>query len=207
LKTLDLHTWNRKQHFKHFNKFTDPYFGVVVPIDVTKAFDIAKVENVSFFTKYLHACMKAINGVENFKYRIVDQEIVIYDVIHASATMLRENKTYGCSFIEYDDDIKVFANNVKMEKNRIENSDDLFPLKNSIDCIYCSAMPWVNFSGHEEPFSGHKQSVPMLAFGKAEKVDEKLLMNVSISVNHALVDGYHVGLFIEQFQENLNIEF
>ena len=29
-------------------------------------------------------------------------------------------------------------------------------------------------------------------------------MNVGISVSHALVDGYHVGLFVEKFQENLN---
>jgi len=30
-------------------------------------------------------------------------------------------------------------------------------------------------------------------------------MNVSISVNHALVDGYDVGLFSEKFQGFLNI--
>ena len=31
-------------------------------------------------------------------------------------------------------------------------------------------------------------------------------MNVSISVNHALVDGYHVGEFSEKFQQFLNIK-
>ena len=29
-------------------------------------------------------------------------------------------------------------------------------------------------------------------------------MPVSINVHHALMDGYHVGLFIEKFQKLLN---
>mgnify|MGYP001396738672 FL=1 len=30
------------------------------------------------------------------------------------------------------------------------------------------------------------------------------MMNVGINVNHALIDGYHVGQFAELFQKNLN---
>ena len=65
-------------------------------------------------------------------------------------------------------------------------------------------MPWVNFSGHKEPVSGQKESVPKLAYGKVEEHNGKLMMNVAISANHALIDGYHVGLFTEAFQNNLN---
>jgi chloramphenicol O-acetyltransferase type A len=36
-------------------------------------------------------------------------------------------------------------------------------------------------------------------------VQETLNMNVSISVNHALVDGYHIGEFFERFQNYLNL--
>ena len=35
MKYLDINTWNRKQHFEHFSKFVDPYFGVVVDVNVT----------------------------------------------------------------------------------------------------------------------------------------------------------------------------
>lgn len=33
---------------------------------------------------------------------------------------------------------------------------------------------------------------------------ERRMMPVSIHVHHALLDGYHVGLFAEQFQQLLN---
>ena len=90
------------------------------------------------------------------------------------------------------------------QKQRIQTTGELYPPKNGLDCIHCSALPWVNFTGHKEPVSGNKESVPKLAFGKAVKVNDSLQINVAISANHALVDGYHIGLFSELFQKQLN---
>ena len=164
----------------------------------------SKENGVSFFGRYLHDCMKAINHVENFKYRIEDGKVIEYDRIHASATIMRNDKTFGFSFIDYHEDFNIFISNLETEKQRIKSSSELYPPKNGLDCIHCSAMPWVNFSGHKEPVSGHLESVPKLAFGKASRMNDKLVMNVAITVNHALVDGYLVGLFSEKFQEYLN---
>ena len=183
---------------------SDPYFAVTVPFDVTKAYQFSKSNNVSFFGKYLHDCMKAINAVENFKYRIVEEEVVEYDIIHASPTLMRRDNTFGFSFVKFDEKLGVFTKNIEKEKERIEASKDLYPPKNSLDCIHCSAMPWLNFTGQKEPVSNINDSVPKLSFSKAIKQNDKLQMNVSISTNHALVDGYHVSLFVEKFQENLN---
>jgi len=205
MKYVDIENWNRKEHFYFFNQFEDPYFSVTVDFDVTKAYQYAKQQNISFFALYLHACMKALNSVENFKYRIQENKVVIRDVIHASATILRENKTFGFSFIHYSDDFTIFNKNFELEKERIFTSNTLFPPQNTDDCIYCSAMNWFSFSAQKEPVFGvEKESVPKFAFGKFKKKEGLLQMPVAISVNHALVDGYHVGLFTEKFQKELN---
>ncbi|MEM6685844.1 MAG: CatA-like O-acetyltransferase [Bacteroidota bacterium] len=204
MQKLDIHTWNRKKHFAFFNTFQNPFFAVAAPMDVTNAYEFAKASDNSFFAVYLHDCMKAVNAVEAFHYRIENEnEVVVHDAIHASATILRPDHTFGFSFIDYDADFEVFKKNVANEKERILHSNDLFPPKNTEDCIYCSALPWVNFTGHKEPFHGKKESVPKIAFSKMEIVDGKKIMTVSVTVNHALMDGYHVGQFTEQFQENL----
>jgi chloramphenicol O-acetyltransferase type A len=204
VKKLNVHTWNRKQHFEFFNTFKDPIFAVAVPMDVTKAYDFAKATGNSFFAVYLHDCMKAINEVEAFRYRIENEdEVVIHEVIHASPTIMRPDKTFGFSFIDYDADFDIFNQNIKAEKDRIVNSTDLFPPKNTEDCVFCSAMPWIPFTGHKEPFHGKKESVPRIAFSKMKIENNKKIMTVSISVNHALMDGYHVGQFTEKFQEYL----
>ncbi|NNC49468.1 MAG: chloramphenicol acetyltransferase [Flaviramulus sp.] len=204
MRTIDLNNWNRKQHFEHFIKLKDPYFAVTVPLNVTKAYKFSKENKISFFATYLHACMQAINEVDNFKYRILDDFIVEYKVIHTSPTIMRDDGTFGFSFIDYDKNLNKFIENVEAEKKRIKNSTNLFPPKNGLDCIHCSAMPWLNFSGHKEPVSGVIDSVPKLAFSKATNLGNELIMNVSINVNHALVDGSHVGDFVEKFQYNLN---
>lgn len=204
MKIIDINNWNRKAHYKHFMGLKDPYFALTIPFDVTKAYNFSKNNNISFFAKYLHDCMKAMNNVENLKYRIENENVVGYDIIHASATIMRTDKTYGFSFINYAEDLNVFINNVETEKERVESSTDLYPPKTGLDCIHCSAMPWVNFTGQKEPVSGQVESVPKVAFGKAVKTGTKMKMNLGISVNHALVDGYHIGLFSEKFQQYLN---
>ena len=205
MRELDIETWNRKQQYHFFNQFDDPYFAVTVEFDVTKTYEYSKKNNISFFALYLHACMKAINSIENLKYRIQNGKVMIHDVIHASPTILRDDHTFGFSFIHFDEDFKIFNKNLEAEKNRILNSTEMFPQQNTEDCIYCSAMPWFNFSGHKEPLFGvKKESVPKLAFGKYVKKDDKLMMPVAIAANHALVDGYHVGLFVKKFQKLLD---
>tara|TARA_R110000868_G_scaffold109560_1_gene297760 strand:+ start:17939 stop:18562 length:624 start_codon:yes stop_codon:yes gene_type:complete len=204
MKFLDIDRWNRKEHFEFFNTFLDPYFSVTTKFDVTKAKFFSKENHLPFFAVYLHACMKAINSIENFKYRIQEGKVVVYETIHASPTIIRPDHTFGFSFINFSDDVFEFTANFKSEKERVLNSNTLFPPVNSLDCIYCSAMPWTNFLGHKEPISNAKESVPKLAFGKAIETNGKLEMTVAISVNHALMDGYHIGIFNDKFQEFLN---
>jgi len=201
---LDINTWNRKQHFEHFKSLKDPFFGVTIPFNVSKAYQSSKAHKRSFFTTYLHACMTAINDVENFKYRILNGDVVKYNTIHASPTLLRDDNTFGFSFVEYSEDLQQFSLNLNAEKERVKITTDLFPPKNEINCVHCSALPWTDFSGHKEPVSGIEDSIPKLAFGKTKIVDNNMIMNVAINVNHALVDGYHVGLFSELFQKNLD---
>ena len=205
MKELDIESWNRKQLFEHYLTLADPFFAITIEVDVTKTYKLAKETNTSFFSRYLHACIKAVNSVENFRYRIIEDKVVIFDEIAASATIARPDNTYGFSFVHYSEDFEVFNNNLLKEKERILNSKELFPPVNSTDCIYCSAIPWVNFTGHKETFTGNnKDSVPRLAFGKIFEKDNALKMSVAIAVNHALVDGYHVGLFVEEYKKNLS---
>jgi len=204
MEILDIETWDRKQHYQHFSAMKDPFFGVTIPFEVSKAYEYSKENDLSFFGKYLHDCMKAINDVDALKLRIQDEQVVKYSVIHASPTIMKTDKTYGFSFVTFNEDLNIFLKNLEAEKERIQGSENLYPPINSLDCIHCSALPWFSFTGHKEPVSGLLDSVPKLAFSKTERINRSLKMNVSINVNHALVDGYDIGLFVEKFQYYLN---
>jgi chloramphenicol O-acetyltransferase type A len=206
LKKIDLKNWSRRQHYYHFIALKDPYFALTVPLDVNVAYKKSKDHNISFFAVYLHACMMAINQTENFKYRIINDEIFELDVIHASATILRQDHTFGFSYINFSENFEEFNLNIIREKQRVHESSELYPPKYGLDCIHCSALPWFSFSSQKEPFSGLQDYIPKIAFSKSYQHGDRLLMNVSISVNHALVDGYHVSLFSQKFQDFLNVK-
>ncbi len=204
MEIIDLNTWKRKQHFEHFKVMADPYFGVTIPFDVTETRKYCKDYNVSFFGKYLHDCMKAINEIDALNVRVENEDIVKYDVIHASATLMRADNTFALSYINFNSDLNVFIDNINEEKKRVLDTNDFYPPDNKLDCIHCSALPWVNFTGHKEAVSGIFDTVPKLAFSKTVESGDKLEMNVAIYANHALVDGYDIGLFAEKFQHYLN---
>lgn len=206
MKKIDISSWKRKQHFEFFNQFEEPYFGLTVSVDVTKAMQVAKSNGYSFFKYYLHKCMLATNEIENFKYRITsDNQVVLYDDIGASATMMRENETFGFSYIPYVEDFSTFAQTAQKEMDRIMQSDALFPSEDPINVIHYSAIPWLDFSSltHARMYK-RKDSIPKISFGKVTERDGKKTMPVAVYVHHGLVDGLHISRFITLYQDLLN---
>lgn len=208
MKTLlDLENWNRKEHFAHFKQMEEPFFGVTVEIDCTKAYQTAKELNVSFFIYYLHKTLVAVNSVENFKYRIADDKIYINDHIDASATIGREDGTFGFSLIEYNPDFNLFKENALAEIERIQNTTGLFTRSFDDDnLIHFSAIPWINFTSisHARSYT-FPDSCPKISFGKMITSETgKRTISMSVHVHHALMDGLHVGQFIDRFEEEMN---
>lgn len=204
---LDLDNWNRKEHFLFFKQFEEPFFGLTVEIDCTKAYKTAKELGTSFFAYYLHKTMVAINAIESFRYRIIENEIYIYDNIDMSATIMREDNTFGFSLIKYSPDFDVFATNTLQEIERIQNTVGLFTREFiDVNVIHFSAVPWINFSSlsHARSYT-FPDSCPKISFGKMMIAnDGTRTMSMSIHAHHGLIDGFHVGQFVDCFQELMN---
>ncbi|WP_298137920.1 chloramphenicol acetyltransferase [Flavobacterium sp.] len=202
---LYLETWNRKEHFLFFKQMEEPFFGVTISVDCTKAYEKAKELGVSFFTYYLHKTLVAINQCEPFRYRIIDEEVYIFDQIDVSSTILREDKTFGFSQIEYAENLMQFAENTKKEIARIQSTTGLFTREYSENLIHFSALPWINFTSfsHARSFTW-PDSCPKISFGKMIDEDNKKTMSMSVHVHHGLMDGYHVGVFLDLFQNLMN---
>lgn len=208
MKTLlDIENWPRKEHFQFFKQFEEPFFGLTLEIDCTKAYATAKELESSFFVYYLHKTMVAVNTIECFRYRIADDAIYVYDRIDVSATILREDNTFGFSLIEYSPNFEVFTKNAFQEMERIQNTSGLltreFPNDN---LIHFSAVPWVNFTSlsHARSYT-FPDSCPKISFGKM-MIDPngKKTMSMSIHAHHGLMDGFHIGQFVDCFQELMN---
>jgi chloramphenicol O-acetyltransferase type A len=199
---IDINNWVRKDHYRFFSKFEEPFFGVTVSIDCTLAFHYAKQRGISFFQYYLYQALKAANSIENFRYRIIDKEVYLFNEVHASPTVPRPDGTFGFSYIDYSDNEAVFYANATRIIEAEKLASGLIPAVSGENVIHFSALPWLNFTSvsHARCFS-FADSCPKITFGKVTEEDGKMHLPVAVHVHHALVDGYHVGLFIEQFQK------
>ena len=202
---LDINTWNRKEHFLFFKQMEEPFFGISTIIDCTKAYQKNKDLGSSFFAYYLHKTLVTVNKIESFRYRIINDEIFIFDRIDASATLLREDNTFGFSLIEYNENFTIFSKSVSEEIERVRKTPGLFTREFEINLIHFSTVPWINMTGisHARSFS-FPDSCPKITFGKMIEENGKKTMSMSIHVHHGLMDGFHVGQFVNLFQELMN---
>lgn len=207
MKKINLESWKRKEHFEFFSKFDDPTYGIVSEIDCSIAYKVSKEKDYSFFAYYMHKSLLATNQLEEFRYRIVDGNVVLYDEIHASPTIGREDGTFGFSFIPFNRDYKIFSESLQKEITDVQNTTGLRLNVDAdrINTIYYSTFPWSTFTGLTHPRDLKDNSgIPKITFGKLFTREEKKFMPVSINVHHALVDGLHIASFLEIFQKMLD---
>jgi len=203
---IDLNTWNRKDTFLFFKNFDYPKFSITVDVDVTQFYQVIKEKKFSFYFSMIHLIMTEINQFENFKYRIKGEDVYLYEKVHPSFTdLIDHTEQFKIVNTEYLDDVSSFIIKAK-EKSQAQGST-FINLTDEIrqDLVYITTFPWAKFTqvtnAYHEP---HKDSIPRLCFGKFEKINEKLMMPLSIEVHHGCMDGYHVGKFIEKLQKRLN---
>jgi chloramphenicol O-acetyltransferase type A len=109
--------------------------------------------------------------------------------------------------IEFDPDYAVFETSTATEIERIQTTTGLFTRTfNDDNVIHFSAVPWLDFTSlsHARSFS-FPDSCPKISFGKMT-IDSsgKKTMPMSIHVHHGLIDGLHLGQFVDYFQELMN---
>jgi chloramphenicol O-acetyltransferase type A len=204
---IDINGWIRKDHYQFFSQFEEPFFGITAEIDCTIAYQFAKKNNLSIFLYYLYQALKAANTIENFRYRIIDKQVYLFNVINASPTIDRPDGTFGFSYMDYNEDEELFYANAKQVIEKVKREQGLIPAVSGENVIHFSAIPWINFTAisHARCFS-FADSCPKITFGKITEEQNKKKMPVAVHVHHALADGYHVGLFINKFQELMNRE-
>ena len=205
-KEINLETWKRKSHFEFFSAMEEPFYGVTVEIDVTKAYEKAKELKTSFFIYYLHATLKTMNELPAFRLRIDNRKVYEHDRIDASSTVMKANETFGFSHIIYNDDYNVFAKSVQKEIERVKQTDTLLTKDDYGENItHFSAVPFINFTSltHARGFS-YPDSCPKVSIGKMVEKEDKKIFNVALFAHHGLVDGLDMGKFFDRFQELLN---
>lgn len=206
MKTLvNKSNWIRAEHYRFFSTFEEPFFGVTVRMDVTKAYQAAHKKQHSFFLYYLYRALKTANEIENFRYRIIDGEVYLFSRTHASTTVDRPDGTFGFAYIRFNDSEQSFYKEAKEELEKTRKLRTLNTAVSGENYLHFSALPWLDFTSlsHARSFRFNDSS-PKISFGKMTDHNGIKTMAVSVHGHHGLIDGIHIGHFVSRFQELLN---
>jgi chloramphenicol O-acetyltransferase type A len=203
-KILNISEWNRRSHFEFFANYDNPFFSICSNINVTELLTYSKRNDKSFFLGALYLSIRSANQVEEFRYRIENDQVVIYDQIHPFSTVINEEKVFNFCEFEYCDSFAEFSKRSKLsiaETNKLVSLN----LKQRNDVIHYTTIPWISLTSITHPRKYDKQaSIPKIVFGKYYKDNYRIMLPFSLEVHHGLMDGYHVGMFLETFRQNIS---
>jgi len=204
MKKIDIENWKRRKHFEFYKGYDFPLFSVSVNLEITELVPYVKERHLSFFATILYLMMKSMNGIEEFKYRIRGNEVVLHDQVTPSYTVLNEDEMYVFSTTDYDDDYEEFVKNVAKDIEISKKGDRLEDIPGRDDLVFVSSLPWVSFTNTTHPIdSKHPDSFPRLTFGKYFEDNGKYKLPICIYVHHGLCDGLHVSRFFDGIQKNI----
>jgi chloramphenicol O-acetyltransferase type A len=183
-----------------------PHYNICVNIDITNFLTKIKEEKIPFYYAMIYAATYALNQVEEFRYRIRGEQVVLHDIIHPSFTdMSNDTDLFKMVTVYMEKSILDFT---KKAKEKSKNQTDYFVIEDvegRDDLTYITCVPWVSFTHLSHTISFNKDdSIPRLAWGKYFKESDKLFLPFSVQAHHSFVDGIHMGKYIDCLQEYLN---
>jgi chloramphenicol O-acetyltransferase type A len=202
-KTIDLETFPRREQFLLFKDMAYPYVGLTAEVDVTGVKAFTKKRGESFFLAMNYIVAKAANRIPEFRMRIHEDGLVEYPCCGTSHTVLMPDNTFIYCTLYHGKPYNEYMDYAVAEQKRITEIGWV-PDDEEVDALYfTSAIPWVHFTALIQPTRGGIDSNPRISFGKYEERGGKLMMPLSVLAHHALVDGYHLGLFFQYVDEEM----
>ena len=205
-RAIDMKTWPGRYTYKYFTETVSPLiYSINVTLDVTQLRTSLKKQKLKFFPAYLYLITKVLMKQKEFLMAKQDDLLgywnfrtPLYPVLH------EDDKTITFLWTEYDNDFKTFYKNYTSDIIRYGKNHGAMMAKGEppANSYIIACTPWFSFNS----LSMHLQNAkhyyaPMFEAGGFAEAAGVIKMPLSITVNHAVIDGYHVKVFLENVQQ------
>lgn len=205
MKTIDLDTWKRRDHYNLYKNFEYPYLNITANVNIDNLYSWSKKNKLSLFSCIAYLTTRAANQIPELRLRIRGDQVVEHPVVHPSFTVLTDDETFGFATIDYSSDLTQFTKNVIAGIEATKKDPSIHDEPGRDDMIFLTTMTWVSFTQISHPLPlNPPDSFPRITWGKYFEQGNQRLMPLSLLANHALVDGLHVGKFFELVQDWMN---
>jgi chloramphenicol O-acetyltransferase type A len=171
---------------------------VTARIDVTDLVGFSKRNGSKFYIDFLYILSKVLNSRDDYRmaYLYQSDELICYDVIHPTQYVFHED-TETCTpvYTEYTEDYETFYRSVLRDVEKAKETREYgLDSKNHPNWFDASYISWLSYDSlNIELPDGYLYFLPIINWGRYRKENGRLLMPVSVRLNHAVADGYLVA--------------
>ncbi len=197
-KVIDKETYYRKGVFRHFSEDCKCSASMTARIDVTDLVRHSRETGTAFYVNFLYLLSKVLNSREDYRmgYLWQTDELICYDVINPTQYVFHEDtETFTLAYTEYDEDYDRFhaaaLADLEAAKKTREYGLDAANHPNWFDASF---IPWLSYDAlHLELPDGYLYFAPIVNWGRYREENGRLLMPVTVRLNHAVADGFLIA--------------
>ena len=205
-RVIDRETYYRKGVFRHFSEDCMCSTSMTARIDVTALAARSKESGTKFALNFLYILSKVLNSREDYRMGWLWQtkELICYDVIHPTQYVFHED-TETCTpvYTLYDPDYaRFYAGAMRDLEEARETREYRLDTENHPNWFDASYIPWLSYDSlNIELPDGYLYFSPIVNWGRYREENGRLMMPVSVRLNHAIADGFLLARVFRLLQQ------
>lgn len=225
-RIIDIGTYPRKAHLEYFMSMNYPQFQITADVDVTDLKRFCRERGCSFFLSFLHVAALTADSIPQFRqriHRLTEEELLLpehagcptegplagieireYAEGPTSHTESAGNEMYCyCVLYHHMPWDEYIAGATELQKEaRDHGTLDEDP---GIEGFYFpTCIPWIRYTEVVHPMTDRYDSNPRFSWGKYEEdFRGRLMMPLTVTAHHGLVDGLQAGKFYAGVEKNM----
>ena len=205
---IDKANYYRRGAYRHFSEDCKCSVSMTARIDVTSMVAAAKAMGSKFYVNFLYLLAKVLNTRDDYRmvYRWQTDELLCYDRIHPTHYIFHED-TETCTpvYSHYSEDYQQFYSACMADIERAKQTREyLLDMEHHPNWFDASYIPWFSYDAlNIELPDGHLYFQPIINWGKYREENGRLMMPISVRMNHAIADGYLIAKVFQLLEEEI----
>lgn len=201
---IQLDGWARREHFEHYRSQVPCTYSMTTKLDIT-----ALVEaKARLYPAMLYLLTRAVNRFPEFRMDFDSEgKLGVYSEMHPCYTIFHRNsETFSNLWTEYTEDYQVFCRAYERDLEQFGGNKSMMAKPGvPANTFPVSMIPWESFDGFNLNLEkGYGYLLPIFTMGRYSENNGRYLLPLSIQVNHAVCDGFHVCRFISALREMID---
>ncbi|MBR0156457.1 MAG: chloramphenicol acetyltransferase [Clostridia bacterium] len=194
-RVVDKEKYYRKGVYRHFTEDCKCSVSMTARIDVTDLAAFSKRTGTKFYLNFLYILCRALNSREDYRmgYLWKSDELIVWDSINPIQYVFSpDTETCTPVYTEFCDNYAEFYKNAlaDIEKAKLSGGYGL-DAENHPNWFDASYIPWLSYdSMNIELPDGYLYFAPIVNWGKYREENGRLMMPVTVRLNHAVADGF-----------------